>query len=82
MYWHCVFLSLQLSSQWRVLRRLLSRLDSTHSGRVSVVELRSVLHECGVALTSEQWYHLMDALDPQLSGKITYKHFIDSILAE
>lgn len=74
-----MFCLLQLSSQWRLLRRLLTRLDSTHSGRVSVVELRSVLHQCGVVLTSEQWYHLMEAFDPHLSGTITYKQFLDSI---
>ena len=70
----------QLATQWRTFRRLLSRLDSTHKGHVTVVDLRSVLLQCGVSLTSEQWYHLMETFDPHLSGTISYKHFIEAIL--
>ncbi len=53
--------------------------DSTGSGFISVTEFKGVLQHCNIRLSSEQYYHIMEALDPYLSGLVNYQTFINSI---
>lgn len=67
-------------SNWRTLRRLFGSMDQAHVGSVTTKEFKMVLHQSGISLNGEQMFHLMEELDPKLSGKVNYHHFFNVIL--
>lgn len=54
--------------------------DSTGTGNISVKMFKKVLNHCQLKLDNEQLYHLLETLDPQLSGQINYHVFLNVIL--
>ncbi len=59
---------MQLTKRWKKARRLFKTLDSDGSGIIAVNHFRKILEQCDVSLSSEHVYHLLEVLDPQLSG--------------
>ena len=64
------------------MRRLFKRTDRDHSGKVTVKELIGVLAQCDIELSNEQLFHILEALDPDLSGRVNYSDFINIVLEQ
>ncbi len=60
-------------------RRLFRELDKGRSGCVGVAELWGVLSQCGVELSSDDQFHILEVLDPQLQGTVNYNHLIRAV---
>ena len=41
-----------------------------------------VLEESGVDLSTEDKFHILEMLDPQLSGRVDYSHFINTVFEQ
>eukprot|EP00731_Ephydatia_muelleri_P029707 Em0021g230a len=70
----------QMVSNWRTLRRLFGSMDQANTGSISANEFKTVLSQSGIVLNGEQLFHLMEELDPKLSGKVNYHRFFNVIL--
>ena len=68
---------LQLSGDWKNLRRAFKKLDTKNEGYLSIPEFRSVLKLANVILDEEEVYHLLSQFDEDLSGKIPYNKFLN-----
>lgn len=64
------------------MRRLFRNTDRDNSGTVSVREFTGVLAQCDIELNSEQLYHILETVDPHLSGRVNYKDFINVVLEQ
>ena len=75
-------LHFQLAKNWRLIRRLFRETDKGRHGSVSVGEFWSVLSECGVELSSEDKFTILEYLDPTLQGRVDYSHFISALFEQ
>ncbi len=73
---------LQLVKNWRTSRHLFRDLDRGRTGRVRVEQLWGVLSQCGVELTTNDQFHILELLDPQLQGSVDYNHLIGAVFEE
>ena len=55
-------------------------MDQANTGSISANEFKTVLSQSGIVLNGEQLFHLMEELDPKLSGKVNYHRFFNVIL--
>lgn len=65
-----------MTKNWREMQRTFRHLDTTNSGVISVSNFRKVLEHCGIKLDSDDIYHILEALDPSLSGTVNYRTFL------
>ncbi len=72
----------QLVKNWRTSRRLFRDVDRGRTGRVGVGELWGVLAQCGVELTTDDQFHILELLDPQLKGTVDYNHLIGAVFEQ
>ena len=63
-----------------MVRRYFNALDTKRSGAVPVNGFQTALQQCGVELSDQQMYHILELLDPQLTGVVDYQQFFDAIL--
>ncbi|XP_064392046.1 EF-hand calcium-binding domain-containing protein 6-like [Halichondria panicea] len=77
-----VHLQRQLVKNWRTSRRLFRDVDRGRTGRVGVGELWGVLAQCGVELTTDDQFHILELLDPQLKGTVDYNHLIGAVFEQ
>lgn len=76
-----VFPLSQLTKKWKGVRRQFKAADASGDGRVTVSNFKKILRHCGIKLDSEQLYQVLEALDPHLSGQVSYKAFLNMIFA-
>ena len=69
--------NLQLSGDWKNLRRAFKKLDQQNQGYLSLPEFRSVLKLANVILDEDEIYHLMSHFDEDMTGKISYNKFLN-----
>lgn len=71
---------MQLTAEWRSLKRAFKKLDSGNTGLLPLNDFRSVLKLGGVQLNDEETYQLMSQYDEDLSGKVAYNKFLTETL--
>ena len=67
---------LQLSGDWKNLRRAFKKLDPNNEGYLSLKEFRSVLELANVLLDEEEVFHVMSQFDEDMTGRIPYNKFL------
>ncbi len=67
---------LQISGDWKNMRRAFRKLDENNTGFLSLPEFRSVLKLANVILDEEEIYQVMSQFDTDMSGKVPYNKFI------
>ncbi|XP_035283637.1 EF-hand calcium-binding domain-containing protein 6 isoform X1 [Anguilla anguilla] len=80
----CADAMLRMLSSVRRLRRPMRQsfvaCDPLRTGQISIGDLKQVLGQYGISLSQDEVFHLTSYFDKNLSGKISYNHFLHTFL--
>jgi Ca2+-binding EF-hand superfamily protein len=77
-----VKLQRKLMQRWNEFKRNLSKLDPLNTGLVSIKDFHAILSDYGVTLSREDSYHILQELDPLLSGSVNYLMFFQLLMGQ
>ena len=61
------------------LQQIFNMYDTDQSGEIDVNELKSALHMIGINVDNDELYHLMDRIDTDGNGGISYEEFVNFV---
>ncbi|ESO93361.1 hypothetical protein LOTGIDRAFT_232762 [Lottia gigantea] len=71
----------KLLREWQNLRRAFRKIDSNNDGYLEVEDFKKCLKQCNIDGSEEDLYHLFSQFDSNLTGKICYKEFLQTLLS-
>ena len=71
----------QLLKEYRSLRRAFKKLDRGYKGYISVKDFRAALQMCNISLSKDDFYHILTEFDGNMDGRISYEHFLSTMLS-
>ncbi|KAJ9528178.1 hypothetical protein QJQ45_014172, partial [Haematococcus lacustris] len=75
--WHSMLQD--LTDEDAILRRAFQYFDKDGNGEISVIELRTTMHELGDLLTESELLSFMQVMDANNDGVIGYQEFLDTL---
>ncbi len=72
--------NIQLSDDYKSLRRSFKEEDRTNSGSVSIQVLKDILNQFKCSLNDEEFYVLISEIDTKLNGTINYNYFLQQYI--
>ncbi|XP_026533446.1 EF-hand calcium-binding domain-containing protein 6 [Notechis scutatus] len=70
----------QILHCWRPMRRTFKFYDENGTGLLSIQDFRQVLRKYGINLSEEEFFHILEYYDKNLTSKISYNEFLRAFL--
>ncbi|XP_032078011.1 EF-hand calcium-binding domain-containing protein 6 [Thamnophis elegans] len=70
----------QILHCWRPMRRTFKFYDESGTGLLSIQDFRQVLRKYGINLSEEEFFHILEYYDKNLTSKISYNEFLRAFL--
>uniref|UniRef100_A0A8C7E5J1 EF-hand domain-containing protein n=1 Tax=Naja naja TaxID=35670 RepID=A0A8C7E5J1_NAJNA len=70
----------QILHCWRPMRRTFKFYDENGTGFLSIQDFRQVLRKYGINLSEEEFFHILEYYDKNLTSKISYNEFLRAFL--
>lgn len=77
---HAHKLEQKLMNEHKNLRRAFKKFDRQNKGYLSVMDFKKALMSCKVSFSNEDFYHVLSEFDHDMTGKISYQHFLTTCM--